>query len=95
VGVMWHLNVGAPAGADGAPAPSSRAGEGPDDVVRLGARPPGRTPQAGAVVRMPRSCPPGDRFPHRRAGHRDQRTQTGSAHSPRSLAAGSLACAAA
>jgi hypothetical protein len=36
MGVIWHVNVGAPAGADGAPTPTSRAGEGPDDVVRPG-----------------------------------------------------------
>jgi hypothetical protein len=36
--VIWHLNVGALAGVDGAPSPSSRAGEGPDDVVRPGPR---------------------------------------------------------
>ncbi|GAA2096774.1 hypothetical protein GCM10009780_44160 [Actinomadura alba] len=38
MGVMWHMIAGASDGADGAPARSSRAGEGPDDVVRLESR---------------------------------------------------------
>ncbi|GAA2096583.1 hypothetical protein GCM10009780_43870 [Actinomadura alba] len=38
MGVMWHMIVGAPECADGTPASPSRAGEGPDDVVRLETR---------------------------------------------------------
>ncbi|GAA2096411.1 hypothetical protein GCM10009780_43590 [Actinomadura alba] len=38
MGVMWHMTVGASDDADGAPAQASRAGEGPDDVVRLDSR---------------------------------------------------------
>lgn len=38
MGIVWYLDVGAPTGADGAPTPSSWAGEGPDDVVRPGIR---------------------------------------------------------